>query len=183
MAAQAKQQHPHAAFAPAPLGTSVRLATFLLCAILAVACAIPWIEAAWTNKPAPWPAAFLPVLLALVLGAVWTGMRIRGYDISDGELRVLRRFRNLSIPIEGLAEAVVDRDALAGAFRTAGNGGFGAISGRFRSRKLGKFRAYVSDGERAVVLRWRDQRVVVVSPERPQEFIQTLRQLTAGTAH
>jgi hypothetical protein len=55
-----------------------------------------------------------------------------------------------------------------------GNDGLGAISGRFRSKRLGWFRAYVTDGERAVVLRWPD-RCVVISPDQPSWFIETVR--------
>ena len=48
-----------------------------------------------------------------------------------------------------------------------------------RSRKLGKFRAYVSDPDCAVVLRWPD-RCLVVSPAQPSEFTDAVRARLAG---
>ena len=56
----------------------------------------------------------------------------------------------------------------------SGNDGLGAIAGRFRSRELGTFTAYVSNKDNAVVLRWPD-RVLVVSPERDYEFAKVVR--------
>ena len=44
------------------------------------------------------------------------------------------------------------------------------MTGCFWNRKLGRYRAYVTDPKRAVVLRF-DDRVVVVSPDCPAEFV------------
>jgi hypothetical protein len=169
--------HAAAVFEPAAPGTRVRVATLLLAVVVALGCTVPWIEAVVRNKPLPWPeAAILAVVLLVVLAVVWLGARIKRYEIADGELRVVRRFRTVRFPIAGLADVAPDPNALRGAIRMVGNDGFGAITGRFRSRKLGKFRAYITDDERAVVLRW-PERSVVISPERPFEFIQCVRRI------
>ena len=67
-----------------------------------------------------------------------------------------------------------DRKALRGARKLVGNDGLGAISGRFRSKHLGPFRAYVTDPDHAVVLRWPD-RCLVISPDQHSCFVETLR--------
>lgn len=54
-----------------------------------------------------------------------------------------------------------------------GNGGFLGYIGWFRSKRLGSFRAYVTDPPRCVVLEF-EQRKVVVSPDDPRRFLEAL---------
>jgi hypothetical protein len=77
-------------------------------------------------------------------------------------------------PLEGLVEAVRDPDVLRWAFRKFGNGGLGAIRGRFWSRRLGSFEAFLTGTQNAVVLRW-PGKVVAVSPADPEFFIHSAR--------
>jgi hypothetical protein len=77
-------------------------------------------------------------------------------------------------PLEGLSEAVQDSDVLRNARRQMANGGMGAIRGKFRSARLGSFEAFLTDPERAVVLKWPDK-VVAVSPADPEFFIYSAR--------
>ncbi len=92
----------------------------------------------------------------------------------EAELQVELPFRTARFPLEGLKDVTPDREALRGARKIIGNDGLRAISGRFRSKRLGRFHAYVTDGERAVVLRWPD-RCVVISPDQHSLFIETVR--------
>jgi len=57
--------------------------------------------------------------------------------------------------------------------RTCGNGGFFSFTGFYWSKSLKSFRAYVTDLNRTVVLRY-DRRTVVVSPESPDDFARLL---------
>jgi len=50
----------------------------------------------------------------------------------------------------------------------------GSIRGSFRSKRLGKFYAFVTDTEKAVVLRWPDK-AVAVSPMDTEFFIHMAR--------
>jgi len=59
---------------------------------------------------------------------------------------------------------------LRGSIRLFGNGGFFSFTGVFQSRKLGRYRAFVTDPARCVILRFTG-RVVVVSPADPEAFI------------
>jgi hypothetical protein len=54
--------------------------------------------------------------------------------------------------------------------KIGGNGGLGAIRGRFKSKRIGKFDAFLTDTDHAVVLRWPDK-TVAVSPADPEFFI------------
>lgn len=54
--------------------------------------------------------------------------------------------------------------------RTFGNGGGFSFTGRYWNKRLGSYRAFVTNPARSVVLRWQD-RTVVVSPASPEEFV------------
>jgi len=59
---------------------------------------------------------------------------------------------------------------MQGSLRTFANGGLFAFAGNFHSGDLGAYRAYVTDGMKAVVLKFTDK-TIVVSPDDPEEFI------------
>ena len=62
---------------------------------------------------------------------------------------------------------------MARSFRTFGNGGLFAITGRYRNARLGAYHAYVTDSERTVVLRF-PSLTLVVSPDNPEAFTRAL---------
>ena len=99
---------------------------------------------------------------------------IRGYTIQRDAVLVHRLFWSTRLPRAGLLEvAPVDRSTLRWSLRTFGNGGLFSFSGLYWNRQLGKFRPYVTDWGRTVVLRY-PHRTVLLSPERPQQFITQL---------
>jgi len=110
-------------------------------------------------------------LLAVVPVFLFEKSRTATFRIDDNTL-VLGRKRHA---LEGLLSAEPDPKALARAVRIWGNGGLGAIRGRFWSRRLGTFHAFLTDTDHAVVLRW-PGKTVVVSPSDPQFFIHTARE-------
>ncbi len=67
----------------------------------------------------------------------------------------------------------VEPDALRGSLRIFGNGGGFSFSGFYYSKRLGSFRAFVTDRRRTVVLRYANRRVVL-SPATPEDFVQDL---------
>ena len=71
---------------------------------------------------------------------------------------------------------------MARSIRVFGNGGLFAVTGIYRNRKLGTYRAYVTDRKLSVVLRTRAGKSIVVSPERPEAFLATLRARYSGLA-
>ena len=165
---------PDAEFAPAPIGTRVRMMTLLsIVSAVVVATAIPvlLLEA---RHPPPWPVFLMTGIAPTVVAAIWFTARILRYRVVEAELQVELPFRTVRFPLEGLKDVTPDREALRGARKIIGNDGLRAISGRFRSKRLGRFHAYVTDRERAVVLRWPD-RCVVISPDQHSWFIETVR--------
>ena len=110
-------------------------------------------------------AAVLPVLV-VVISALFT---IRGYTITADEILVQRLLWSTRFERARLQSASVDPEALRGSIRLFGNGGLFSFSGWFRSPKLGRYRAFVTDPARTVILRFAD-RVVVMSPSDPDAF-------------
>ncbi|BET65292.1 hypothetical protein ASA1KI_02100 [Opitutales bacterium ASA1] len=161
-------------FAPAPAGALVRWTSLLT--LIAAPMVVGGVAFA-VSREVDAEALFGLGIGALVLCSlvlIWWTARIENYRVADGRLVVKRAWHSPDFALEGLAEIRVASDALRGALRTFGNGGLGAISGWFWSRSLGRFRAYVTDAARTVVMRWPD-RTVVVSPERPHEFVAEVR--------
>ncbi len=76
--------------------------------------------------------------------------RISHFRIEDNVL-VLGRKR---FPMEGLLEVAKDPDVLRRAIKLFGNGGLGSIRGKYRSKRLGVFYAFLTDTQTAVVLKW-----------------------------
>jgi hypothetical protein len=167
------QSIPDAAFAPAPTGSRVRL-KITLSAVIAVLAAIVLAVLVLRDPHAPHAMVAVGGVTPIALAAVLWAARIRRYRLAGDELLVELRFRTVRFPLAGLIGAATDRDAMHHAFKIFGNDGLGAFSGRFRSKHLGSFRAYLTDTERAVVLRWPD-RCIVVSPEQPSYFVEAVR--------
>ena len=116
----------------------------------------------------------IPVVSLLAAGL----FMVRGYTVTGDAILVHRLGWSSVVPLDGLESATVSPDAVRRASRTRGNGGFLSYTGRFRSRTLGSFQAFVTHHARTVVLRFRDRadgdRVVVMSPDDPDAFVALL---------
>ena len=100
---------------------------------------------------------------------------VRSYEITRHELLIHRLLWTTRLPLAGLKSAEAVPRAMSGSLRTCGNGGGFSFTGWYWSKALGHYRAFVTDMNRTVVLRF-EKRTVVVSPAGPEEFV---RQLTA----
>jgi len=106
-------------------------------------------------------------LITLISTLLFT---IRGFTVSGSTLLVRRLLWNTRLDLTGLKSVTVDRNAMKGSIKTLGNGGLFSFSGSFRSRSLGKFRAFVTDMSSCVVLELQSGKVVI-SPENPEYFV------------
>ena len=112
---------------------------------------------------------FLPLVI-LFSTALFT---IRGYSIGSDCILVQRLLWSTALPRAGLQSAQVEPDAMRGSIRTFGNGGAFSFTGFFYNKRLGNYRAYVTDPRRTVVLRYAKRRVVL-SPAAPEDFVHDL---------
>lgn len=114
-------------------------------------------------------------LLPVILVAGSAAFMVLGYELRGQALLIKRPGWTTRIPLAGLRAVEIDPKALTRSIRVFGNGGLFAFSGLFWSKNLGRFRAYVTDLDRSVVLRLAN-RTIVVSPHAPEDFAVELRQ-------
>jgi len=111
--------------------------------------------------------------LPLLLMACCIPFMVLGYIVTPDAILVRRPFWVTRLPRAGLQSATADPAATQGSIRTCGNGGLFSFTGLYWSKKLGPYRAYVTDRQRTVVLRY-SGRTVVVSPDEPEDFVRAL---------
>ncbi len=169
-------------FPAARWSTMLRVATLLGAAVL-VAAGIGAAMAIPRGTRVPFAetfgtlVAFVPP--AIAVAAVLTV--VRGFAVERSELRVRRLLWTTTVPLEGLVRVAADPALLEGSLRVFGNGGLFSFSGRFRNRKIGPYRAFVTDWARAVVL-FVPGRAIVVSPADPAAFVRAVSARFPGVA-
>jgi len=164
-------------FQSAPAGRQVIGTMIVIFVIIFGGVAVNLAFAFKALKAHPSPASHAVVVLTPLVGLLVLlpvfliqRSRIEKFRIEENCLVLGRR----RYPLEGLVEVARDPGIMRWAFKIAGNGGLGAIRGRFWSKRVGKFEAFLTDAEKAVVLRW-PGRVIAVSPEDPEFFIMCAR--------
>ena len=105
---------------------------------------------------------------------------VSGYTITRDAILVHRPLWDTKLPRAGLESASADPEAMRGSLRTFGNGGGFSITGFYYNKRLGSYRAWVTDPHQTVVLRYANRRVVL-SPDKPGEFVRQLSGQPAGT--
>ena len=167
----------------APWSTTVKAASaFSAIVLIGLAVGLPYALSDASHPPFADGMRGVLRLLPIVILAVAALFVVRGYELDGGDLVVQRLLWATRVPLEGLESAWQDPDAMAGSLRVFGNGGLFAITGVFRNGKLGMYRAFVTDRERAVVLRTRAKKAIVVSPERPEAFLTAVKVRYPGLA-
>ena len=116
---------------------------------------------------------FLRFWLPLLLPFSALPFMVRGYRIAPGALMVRRLFWETEIALAGLASAEPDPEIMKGCLRLFGNGGLFSFSGWFWNRRHGIFRVIATNTRDMVVLKIAGK-TIVVSPDRPSEFIAAL---------
>ena len=122
-----------------------------------------------------WRMAMVGLPLVILVGSLL--FMVRGYVLTESQIAVQRHAWSTVLPFAGLAAVSGEPQGLQGSLRLFGNGGLFGISGWFWNRRIGRFRAYATDPERAVLLRYRDGRKVLVTPHDVQHFIVRVRNL------
>ena len=116
----------------------------------------------------PGVPSWLPWLLPMIVLAC-VPFVVRGYAITGEAILIRRLFWTTRLARSGLTSAEARPRAMRGSLRTCGNGGGFSFTGWYWSKALGAYRAFVTDLDRTVVLRF-GKRTVVVSPDAPEDF-------------
>ena len=157
----------------APLGKPVKLITAVAyCLLTLVTAAIVLSLQAGMPRPAGW--AVLAVIGTMVLASFT--LRVHGYALTDNCL-VIRYglWRRLVANSEMISVTGNASEIFRGSTRLCASGGWWSFLGVFRKPGTGKFKAYVSDISKSVLIVTASDRVVI-SPADPERFIADLRQ-------
>jgi len=98
---------------------------------------------------------------------------IRSYAITDDDILIRRLFWTTRLSRRDLESAEVLPKVMNKSLRTCGNGGGFSFTGWYWCKSLGFYRAFVTDLNRTVVLRF-VHRTVVLSPNQPEDFVSAL---------
>lgn len=108
-----------------------------------------------------------------------TFFAVSGFSVKNGQLLVHRLGWATKFDLTQLSGFEVNPHAMMGSVRLFGNGGIFCFIGLYRNGVIGRFRAYVTDPAKSTVLEF-GTRKIVVSPDDPQAFVETLRDATKG---
>lgn len=113
--------------------------------------------------------------LAVIAGVIWCWYRPSFFEVDPEGLRIRWPWRQRWIPKEEiLSVEALGPKALGFAVRV-GAGGLWGTFGYFYSTKLGGMNGYVSAREGLLLLRLKGKRPLLITPERPEEFIEKFR--------
>lgn len=117
--------------------------------------------------------------MGIIFLAVFFG--VYGYRIQDGELNIIRLGRSKNIPLSGIKSIEFKPNAMKSSVRKFGIGGLFSYSGMFSNQLLSTYKAYATHSKKTVVI-ITDKKLLVVSPDDPEEFIRSVREAmkTAG---
>jgi hypothetical protein len=101
---------------------------------------------------------------------------VRGFAIEGKDLVVQRLLWSTVLPLEGLRSVGADPEILRGSLRVAGNGGLFSITGVFWNRRLGRYRAFITDPKKVVVL-VTPSKTIALSPDDPKTFVDRVHAL------
>ena len=152
----------------APLSLAIKLISIIVVGLLlGVSIVGSYFMPASTPLFARLALALLPpvILLSTLLFVV------RGYILTDGELRIERLGWENRFKLADVISVSADPDALRWSIRLCGSGGLFGFFGIFRNKTLGIYRAYGTDPQNTVVLKLR-HRTIVVTPHDPKRFVE-----------
>jgi len=166
-------------YALAPMSTSMRLTT-ALCLLGGVALPVIMV----ISTPVEFARWFVPVTTVLLWGTfagVWAFGRPWRFDILPVGLEIVWPLRRKLIAAGDIVEAaMVDRDQLGSMIRLFGAGGLFGGFGLFRSSRLANLDVYISRSDGLVLIRRRSARPLLISPQRPEDFVRAMQGLLFG---
>jgi hypothetical protein len=120
------------------------------------------------------------LFFAVILPSLFLG--VNGYSIRDGKLMIHRLGWATKFDLSKLSGFESNPRALMGSTRLFGNGGLFCCIGYYRNEILGRYRAYVTDTAKCVVLEFGENKIVI-SPDDPEVFVEALRETIRGVSN
>jgi len=122
--------------------------------------------------------AVIRFLYAVILSALLVGCYLRSpvaYEITPDD-KLIVQFRLGSRAFGGVKKVAPVAKPVSFTIRLWGNGGLFALTGIYWNRTYGRFRAYVTNLKKLVLVELMDGKKIVISPENIEEWTQ--QQLT-----
>jgi len=154
----------------APWSRSVKIISALVFAVLL---GIVFVGSRKLPDSAPLSARLAATLIPVAILTGTLPFVVRGYFISDGEMRIARLGWQNRFALAEVVSVSVDPEAMRWSIRLCGSGGLFGFFGWFRNKTLGTYRAYATDPKNTVVVKLRD-RTIVVTPDEPARFVQEM---------
>jgi hypothetical protein len=100
------------------------------------------------------------------------------YTITNSEIITNRLGPNVVVPIKSIHDINrIPRKELGPIpLRVFGVGGFCGSYGYFWSLRLGLFKAYITNTQTLIFIKYGDNKKILLSPERPEEFLRAITQ-------
>jgi len=117
----------------------------------------------------------VPILLIIIPYILCYLYRSTGYQLTADQLIIHRPYKNKIIQRTQIRKAeLLEKGALKWTVRVFGNGGLFGYSGKFTNTRIGVMTWYATRTNNMVLLRMHDGRKIVITPDNPKEFIDTL---------
>lgn len=175
-------------FAIASADKSTKLWTGLILALLLAGAGAAVFFAVTLRGAASWSAGLGAVLLllatALVSALVWLYARPNSFEVSPEGLKLVWPARTRKLPRNAFADMQpLSRLDLGHCIRLFGVGGLFGSFGRFRSEYLGNMDLYVTRADGMVLLRLKNRRPLILTPQDPEAFLAALRHVADQARH
>jgi len=117
----------------------------------------------------------IPLTLAVLVIGICAAFGVYGYRIEDGKLRIKRLGWYKDLHLEDINTVEFMPNAMKGSIRLFGIGGLFGYIGKFKNRPLSHYKAYATHRKRTVVISCKNHGAYVISPDKPEEFVQALK--------
>lgn len=117
----------------------------------------------------------LAVLFIILIPGL--GYAPKSYSINDGRISVNRMFMPaFEILVSDIASVeAVPKQRLKGSIRTFGSGAFFGYYGRFTNKHFGAMRWYATNLNNAVLIRTRENKKIILTPNERDSFVNTIQ--------
>ena len=120
--------------------------------------------------------ALVIFLLTLILPVIGLAFAVRGFEVTQGKLLVHRFGRDTEIDLHELIEVTPAPKLVRTSLSLWSTRGVWGFIGYGYSTATGTYRAYITDSARAVLLRFTTGKIVVVSPDRVDQFLEAVKE-------
>lgn len=164
-------------FRAAPWSKLLWIATIFSCAILLGVGYAAWrVIPRGTRVPYAELVGTIVAWVSPLVAVLATLFVVRSFALEGRDLLVERLIWWTRLPLDDLRRVSVDPTILRGSLRVVGNGGLFSITGLYWNRRIGRYRAFLTDPKKTVVL-VTGSRTIALSPDDPLMFVDRIRAL------